>query len=492
MDTLLMPFIKIYHLVNKIGSIPSNLFYGAQDKLDKSSKNAQSVPKSAGNLNQVNNINNINNVNTNSDSLINQTAKQINEATENTSNRPVLPKKKYRYIVINAVGKKENSTFEAESVEELRNFLLMQGYQVLQIKERDKFDVDINIGNKLKVEDLSFMLTQLSTYIKAGIPLVDSVKILAKQTTKPVLKKSYYTLVYELLRGQNLSDAMIDQGDFYPKLLINMIKTAEMTGDLPSILDDMADYYTTQDQTRKQMISAMIYPAVVLTVAIGVLVFMLVYLVPQFASMFEEQGAELPALTKAIMDASNFLVSNYIVIISVLVVFIVSFILLYKKVQKFREYVQIAVMHVPVFKDIIIYNEMANFTNTFASLINHGVFITDSMEILGKITNNEVYKRIINNTLEHLAKGDSVSEAFKGEWAVPVVAYEMLVTGESTGQLGEMLEKVAKYFQMMHKNIIDRLKSLIEPFMILCLGVIVGIILLSIVQPMFSMYENVQ
>ena len=240
------------------------------------------------------------------------------------------------------------------------------------------------------------------------------------------------------------------------------------------------------------MISAMIYPTVVLTVAIGVLVFMLVYLVPQFAAMFEQQGNDLPPITKFVMNLSNFTVNNALPIIISVVLFIIIFIILFKKVQKFREAVQVILMHLPVIKNIIIYNEMANFTNTFASLINHGVFITDSMEILSKITNNEVYKRIINKSLEYLARGDTISTAFKGEWAVPIVAYEMIVTGESTGQLGEMLEKVGKYFQMMHKSVIDRLKSLIEPMMILMLGGIVGVILLSIIQPMFAMYDNVQ
>ena len=149
-------------------------------------------------------------------------------------------------------------------------------------------------------------------------------------------------------------------------------------------------------------------------------------------------------------------------------------------------------MHSPVIGNIIIYNEIANFTKTFASLINHGVFITDSMEILSKITTNEVYKRIINKTLENLAKGETISTAFRGEWAIPIVAYEMIVTGESTGQLGAMMEKVAAHFQMLHKNVIDQMKSLVEPIMIVFLAVIVGIILVSIIQPMFSIYSQIK
>ena len=400
--------------------------------------------------------------------------------------------KSFRYTVLNNVGKKETGTFDAETEDEVKNFLSSQGYEIVSVKLRSSFDFDIGGTPKLKAGDLSFYLTQLSTYIKAGIPLADSVRILAKQIDNPGKKKIFNQLVYELLRGENLSNAMAKQGNSFPPLLINMVKTSELTGDLPSILDDMSDYYTTMDQTRKQMVSAMIYPAVVLTIAIGVLVFMLVYLVPQFSSMFESNDAKLPAITLFILGVSNFIQLNYIYLIATLLVVIVVFWYLYKKVTSFRTTVQIILMHTPIVSQVIIYNEIANFTKTFASLINHGVFITDSMEILGKITNNEVYKKIITNCLTNLASGETISKAFKGQWAVPIVAYEMIVTGENTGQLGQMMEKVANHFQTLHKNIIDRMKSLIEPLMICMLAGIVGVILLSIIQPMFSIYDQVK
>ena len=402
------------------------------------------------------------------------------------------PIKHYRYIVINNLGKKETGTFDAEEADDVRNYLTSQDYQVLEVKERSKYDIDVGGGSKLKAADLSFSLTQLSTYLKSGIPLADSVKILAKQSKNPGVKKCFNQVVYELLKGESFSDAMIMQGEIFPKLLINMVKTAEMTGDLPTILDDMADYYTSMDQTRKQMKSAMTYPLVVLTIAFGVLIFMLTYLVPQFASMFESNNAQLPALTLTILAISDFIKANWLMLIIVIVAIIVIFMQLYKRVQKFKEFIQTALMHTPVIKDIIIYNEIANFTKTFASLINHGVFITDSMEILSKITNNEIYKKVISKTLENLGKGDSISSAFRGEWSIPVVAYEMLVTGETTGQLGQMMEKVAAHFQMLHKNVIDQMKSLVEPILICFLAVVVGVILLSIIQPMFSIYSQVQ
>ena len=409
-----------------------------------------------------------------------------------TKTRTRIPLKKYRYIVLNSQGKKENSTMDAENEDDLRNFLQGLDYKVLEIRERSKSDIDIGGNGRIKAGDLSFSLTQLSTYIKSGIPLADSVKILAKQTRKTNLKKSYCMLVYQLLKGESFSDAMEMQGEVYPKLLINMVKTAEMTGDLPAILDDMSEYYTSMDQTRKQMKSAMTYPLVVLTIAFGVLIFMLTYLVPQFTAMFEENGATLPMLTQTIISLSNFIKNFWYVLVILFVGIIAAIYLLYTKSKKVRETIQIVLMHIPVVKNIIIYNEIANFTKTFASLLNHGVFITDSMEILSKITTNEVYKRIITNTLENLGKGDSISSAFRGEWAIPIVAYEMIVTGETTGQLGNMMEKVASHFQMLHKNVIDQMKSLVEPALICFLAVVVGIILISIIQPMFSIYSQIK
>ena len=501
MNILMKPFIAVYHGVQAIGRLPKKMSekqntnnvggttaptnangvaptgMPAPNTEQKAKKSLFSFKKKKKAEEQV----------ASPDNLSADTG--IKKREEGAPERPLI---KYRYVVINAMGKKENGTFEAENENEVRNFLLSQDYEVLSIKVRPAYDIDINDHAKMKVSDLSFSLTQLSTYIRAGIPLVDAVKILAKQANKPASKKAFQRLVYELLKGESLSNAMLKQEKVFPKLLINMVKTAEMTGDLPSILDDMSDYYTSMERTRKQMVSAMTYPVVVLTVAFVVLIFMLTYLVPQFASMFEDNDAELPAITQTVLNVSDFIQHNYILLIIGIAGLIIAFIVAYKKVLSFRTGVQTLLMHIPVIKSIIIYKEVANFTKTFASLLNHGVFITDSMEILSKITNNEIYKRIIDKCLHNLGKGDSISESFRGEWAFPVVAYEMLVTGESTGQLGAMMEKVAEHFQALHKSVIDQLKSLMEPLMICALAGIVGVILLSIVEPMFSIYGQMQ
>ena len=424
------------------------------------------------------------------DKKIENTKSTVSNSKKNSrhSDRPLFP---FRYTAKTASGRKVTGIFEAESINDCRHLLEVQGYTDIQVDFKKKYDMDIILTTKIGPGDLAFDLTQLSTYIKAGIPLVDSVKILSHQSTKPSQRRAYQLLLYDLLRGDNLSDAMDKQDNVFPALLVNMIKTAEMTGDLPTILDDMSEYYESIETVRKEMRSAMTYPIIVIVLAIGVLIFMLLYLVPQFVSLYEDQGATLPGITLFVIGMSKFLRQNYIILLVTLLVVVVAFWYCYSNIKVFRSFIQKMLMHFPVIGNIIIYKEVYNFTKTFASLTNHGVFITDSMEILGKITSNEVYKRIINKTMTNLSKGDPVSEAFKGEWAFPEIAYQMLVTGENTGQLGLMMEKVSEHYQMLHKTATNQLKSMIEPAMIVILAGIVGVILLSIVTPMFDIYNQI-
>ena len=394
----------------------------------------------------------------------------------------------YRYKVKDSSGRIISNTFEAPSINDVRVFLTNEGYEVIEIKERSKFDIDVTFGSKIKNGDLSFMLTQLSTYIKAGIPLINSVRILAKQTTNAMNKKILNKVVYELVIGEKFSIALEKQNNAFPPLLINMVKTSEMTGDLAGTLDEMAAYYTEVEKARKQMISALVYPSVILTVAIIAVVFIIIYVVPQFVDMFASNNAELPAITVFIINASDFLGSYWWIILLVLIAIAIIYRLMFKNVKEFRKTMQTFYMHLPVIGNVIIYNEVATLTRTFASLLNHSVFITDSMEILSKLSNNEIYKEIINRTLITLSKGGKISDSFKGEWAFPVVAYEMLVTGESTGQLALMMEKVADHYQNLHTNAVTTIKSLVEPIIICFLAVAVGFIIMSIILPMFDLY----
>ena len=413
----------------------------------------------------------------------------------NTSNNQPVKLKRFKYKVKEADGKIIESFFDAENKVDVESFLLNKGYQIIEITE-DKLSASLGLigastSKKMSSKDLNFFLTQLSTYVKSGIPLLDSMEILSRQSKKKNIAMLYRKIVFDLNRGVSFSDCLAKQGKVFPKMLINMLKTSEMTGDLTGVLDDMAAYYKRQDSNRKQIINAMTYPSVLMVFAVAVLTFVITYVVPSFTSMYESTGSSLPGITVAIINISNFITGNWYYILGGIIAVVTLFTLIYKSSTGFKYATQSFLMHIPVVKDIIKYNQLVTFTSTFSTLIKHDVFITDSMDILSKITENEVYKKIINNAIENLSKGNGVSVAFKGHWAFPETAYEMLLTGEKTGKLGEMMEHVSTYYQEEQTNIIARLKSLIEPVMIVLLAVIVGIILLAVVVPMFDIYSTI-
>ena len=404
----------------------------------------------------------------------------------------------YKYVAKDPDGKIIKGYFPAYSKVEVHSFLLSEGNEVYSIEtnkwiQRLYGNGTTNNHNKIKTRDLIFFCTQLSTYIKAGIPLVESLKILSHQFKKKSYLRIFRTMIYDLTMGDNFSTAMDKQGIAFPRLFINMVKASEMTGELPEVLDDMADYFTETDKTRKQMITAMTYPAIIFVLAIAAVVFIMVWVVPQFVKIYEGiDGATIPGITLFVMATSEFLQKNYLYLIIGICSFIIIFVYLYKNVKAFKSSIQWLLMHMPIFGNVIIYNEVTMFTKTFASLLAHNVFITDSMEILNKITNNEIYKMLILDTITNLAKGEKISLAFKDHWAFPIPAYEMITTGERTGQLAEMMQKVSTYYQELHRNAVTRIKTFIEPVLILFLTFTVGGIVLSIVIPMFSFYSSIQ
>lgn len=403
----------------------------------------------------------------------------------------------YYFKVRDENGKIITGSMSGLSKLDINAFLVNEGYTVYSIKTSPfinfLFKESSFAGNtKMSTKDLIFWLTQLATYLKAGITLTDSVKILSKQMTSNKRKmRAFQSMSYELTLGNSFSGAMEKQGKMFPPLLINMIKAAEASGTLIETLEDMGNYYTEVDDTRKQMKSAMTYPAIVSVFAIGVVIFILVYIIPQFIDIYEQNDVQISGITAFVINSSNFLKQNIFAILGVFILVIVCLIVAYKNIKAFRRSVQKLLMHLPVIKDIIIYNELAIFTKTFASLLKNNVFITESIDILSKITNNEIYKSIFYRTINNIVKGEKISEAFKDHWAVPSVAYFMIVTGESTGELDTMLSKVSTYYQGLHRNVVNNLKAFIEPVLISFLAFVVGGIIIAVVIPMFGMYEQI-
>lgn len=419
---------------------------------------------------------------------------QDGRVSKNETTLPDMNKITFRYKYKNQKGKMKTATFDAYNMEQAKNYLLSEGYNLVSIEplKKGSLNFDIVLTSPIKTSDMAFALTQISTYLKAGISLIDAYRILAKQATNPTIRKIYDMIVFDLLSGETLSESLSKQPKVFPKLLINMIKSAELTGDLPPILDDMADYFTSIDNTKREIRSAMTYPTIVFIMAIAVIVFVLEYVVPQYVEMFSSWSSDLPAITVMTINFSNFIRNNLIEMIVILMMILLLYVYTFRNVKSFKKLMQFIYLKIPVVKKIIMYSEVSMFAKTFASLLNHGVFITDSMDVLMKVSDNEIYKGIIAKTVRNLNRGGKISEAFKDSPYIPIVAYEMIVTGESTGKLGTMMEKVATYYEGQYRTATTQIKSLVEPILIVFLTFTVGLIIIAIIVPMFEMYQVIK
>lgn len=398
----------------------------------------------------------------------------------------------YRYKAKTPEGKIITDNFTGFSKLDVNAYLVNEGYEVYKIETSSWINFVYGesgmLAKKMKNKDLIFWLTQLATYVKSGIPLTDAVRILSNQTKNDGgRKRMYNNIVYELTMGESFSTALAKQGTMFPSLLINMIKAAEASGTIEETLEDMANYYTSVESSRKEMKSAMTYPIVIASFASVIIVFIFIYILPQFEDIYKSMGQEIEGLTAAMMRISYNLQQNIVIYVLIIASVVIGLIASYKQIKAFRRMVQVFIMKLPVIGDMIKFNEIAIFTKTFSSLLNNSVYITESIDILSKITNNEIYKEIMFDTIQNIAVGGKISETFKDHWAVPNVAYYMIVTGESTGELGAMLDKVSKYYQERHSAIVGTFKSIIEPVLISSLAVIVGTILFAVLMPMYDL-----
>lgn len=405
-------------------------------------------------------------------------------------------KETYEYLARNNEGKLIKGYFSALSKLDVHSYLLDAGFNEVYEIKTNKWITLLHNENRylerpMKNKDLIFWLAQLSTYIKSGIPLTDAVKILAEQDKRKKYKKVYDSVIYELTMGESFSEALRKQGNVFPALLVNMVKAAELIGDLESTLDEMSTYYEEKEETKKQIISAVTYPIIVLVFAVVIIGFMILYIIPQFQDIYSSIGTEITGLTLFLVNLSVFVKSYIGFIIGGIIFIVVILVVFYKKIKAFRTIVQYLVMHIPVIGKLIIYNEMNLFAKTFAVLNKNNILLTDSIDILSKITTNEFYKMIMYDTISNLLRGDKISMSFKDNWAVPSLAYYMISTGESTGELSNMLEKVAQYYQREQKSLANSLKALIEPVLIVLLAMIVGGIMISILMPMYSVAGSI-
>ncbi|RYI31617.1 type II secretion system F family protein [Bacillus infantis] len=350
---------------------------------------------------------------------------------------------------------------------------------------------DISIGNPVKLQHFVIYLRQFSTLLRAGVSVVESTKILADQTESKPLRKALLDVERDLKEGNPFSSAVSRHKKIFTPLFINMMRAGEASGTIDETLERLAEHFEKQHQTRQKIISAMAYPIILLFIAIGVVIFLLVSVVPTFVEMFADFGGELPAITQFVLHASTFMQGFWWVIVLLAILFAGSIMLVRQK-KETKYYLDYFLLRVPIFGKMLQKAALARMTRTLSSLFTSSVPILQAMGIVENVVENEVIARVIRQSRDSLEKGQSLTVPMKNHWAFPPLISHMIAIGEETGSLDAMLGKVADFYEREVENSTERLKSLIEPLMIVLLAGLVGTIVTSIMIPMFDIFNQVQ
>lgn len=398
----------------------------------------------------------------------------------------------YSYHVKSIGGKqlkgKLSSMDRTSAVEELRK----RGLTVLSVEEirKSALTTEIYIGNPVKSIDFIIYCRQFSTLINAGVTMVEATTILSQQTESKPLKKALAEVSSALLRGVSFSQAVTEHKKIFPPLFISMIRAGEETGDIVGTLDRLALFFEKAHTTKEKIKSAMTYPSVVGIMAIGAVIYLLQGVVPQFVTMFASFDTELPAITKLVLSLSKSMSNQWYIWILSVMLFIIAF-LLYRRTEKGRYAIDYAKLKMPVFGKLAQKGAIAQMSRTLSSLFASSVPVLQSLTIVEEVVGNKVIGQYIRKSGESLRQGNSLSEPFKKAWVFPPLVTQMIAVGEETGSLDQMLSKIADFYEMDVDNTVDRLKSLIEPLMIVFLAGIVGFIVMAIILPMFTLYSSV-
>lgn len=350
---------------------------------------------------------------------------------------------------------------------------------------------EISIGGKVKNQDFVIYCRQFATLIRAGVSILESTRILAEQTSSKVLKKSLKDVEEQVRSGLTFSDASAKHPKVFPALFVNMIRAGEATGNLDEALERLALSYEKQFNLKKKVQSTLAYPIVLFLLTIIVAVFLMLTIVPQFVTMFDEMGAELPVITTIVMKISESLQSSWYIFLFLFLVIVVSFNVLYKKNESFYFSINVLFLKMPIFGKLLQKSAIARMTRTLSSLFSSSVPILQALTIVEKVIGNPVIGKVVRESRTSLEQGSTLSAPLEKSWIFPPLVTQMTSIGEETGSLDYMLEKIADFYEADVDRTVDTLKSLIEPLMIVFLAVIIGTIVMAIMVPMFSMYEQI-
>ena len=399
----------------------------------------------------------------------------------------------YSYLAITRTGKEKKGSMEANDEAKVKAQLKSEGLIPIKVELLNTLnrDINISIGKPVKPRELSVFCRQFTSILHAGVTVVNALDMLSSQIENKMFRKAIIETKLAVEKGESLADAMRTNPKVFPPLLINMVEAGEASGSLDVAFRRMSVQFEKAAKLKALVKKAMIYPIMLLVVAFGVLMIMSVVVVPQFVTMFESMGSELPGITKFVMRVSDFFREQWYIVMLI----IIAIPLTYHGVNKSEQgklFIGTLKIKLPIFGKLNVKTASASFARTLSTLVCSGLNITQALDITARSMTNALFKKAVLQTKEEAERGSQLSVPIKECGLFPDMVPQMLRIGEETGNIEGMLDKVAEYYEDEVEISTQGLSTAIEPLIIIVMAVIVGVIVMAIYMPMISMYKGME
>ena len=397
----------------------------------------------------------------------------------------------YTYVAITPQGKEKKGNIAAADEAKAKMLLKRDGLLPISIIPAGALTRDINIsfGALVKPRELAVFCRQFQSILNAGVTIIDALKMLAEQTGNKAFKKALIETVTAVGQGETLGDAMRQNPKIFPDILINLVDAGEASGSMDKVFARMATHFEKSARTKALVKKAMVYPTVLIVVAVVVIIVMSVVVFPQFANMFADMGSDLPGITKVVMAFSDFLIHRWYVLLGA-VVFILLSVRFFAATDAGKHVFGRLSLRIPVFGKMNVKNASAMFSRTLGTLISSGMQLSESLTITAHSMGNVLFKDALLEAKFEVEQGISLSKAVRECGLFPPMVCQMLYIGEETGNIEEMLTKVAEYYEEEVEIQTQSLSAAMEPLIIVVMGGIVAFLVLAMYMPMIDMYSN--
>lgn len=396
-----------------------------------------------------------------------------------------MPSFKYKYAT--KVGTREGE-IEADTIEAAKAILSRQKINFTSIKPKGK-DI-VLFGGGPTAKDIVIFTRQFATMIAAGLPLVQCLNILAGATENKMFGKAISDIRQRVESGDTFADALRKHPKVFDNLYTNMIEAGETGGILDKILLRLADYMEKAMALKGKIKSAMVYPAAIVTVAVAVVIFLLVFVIPMFGQMFADFGKELPMPTQVVLGASNFVIERWYLVFVAPIAAVYAFVQ-FRKTEKGLIMTDRMFIRLPVLGELIQKVAVAKFTRTMGTLISSGVPIIEGLEITARTAGQKVIELAVLGVIDDIKQGKGLSEPLKEQGVFPTMVVQMIEVGEQTGALDAMMNKIADFYDEEVDTAVEGLTSLLEPALMVFLGVVVGFVVIAMYMPIFQLGDVV-